>query len=143
MEVYFLGRGDPCGMRGFHQQAHPGDGAEPKLTWSGMFESIGVGMQLAAVEGDLGRFRFRGLEIYHAMGAIFKIDRCIDLSAEEAAQVYDRAALRAPIRSTFLKRSLPREVGKDRSQRQGDQRNGLSSSGRWLRRQKERGRPAG
>ncbi len=86
VEVNFLGRGDPCGMRGLHQQAQPGDGAELKLSGCGMLEGIGVGMQLAAVEGDLGRLGLGGLEIHYAMGAIVKINRGVDLAAQEAAQ---------------------------------------------------------
>lgn len=86
MEVNLLGRGDPCGMWGLHQQAQPGNGAELKLAGCGMLEGIGVGMQLAAVERDLGGLWLGSLEIHDAMGAIVKINRGVDLAAQEAAQ---------------------------------------------------------
>ena len=81
MEVNIFGSGDPRGMRGFHQQAHPGDGAEIEPTRSGMLQGIGVGMQLAAIEGDLGGLGLGGLEVHHAVGAIVEINRRIDLTA--------------------------------------------------------------
>ena len=85
VEVYFLGRGDPCSPRGFHQQAQPGDRAETKLTGRGVLEGISIRMQLAAVEGNLGRFGLGSLEIHNGVGAIVEVYRGVDLTAQEAA----------------------------------------------------------
>ena len=86
VEVNFLGGGDPSGVWGFHQQAHPGDGAEPELARGGMLEGIGVGVQLAAVEGDLGGFGLGSLEVDDAVRAIVEVDHRIHLASQETAQ---------------------------------------------------------
>jgi hypothetical protein len=62
-----------------------------------MLESIGVSVQLAAVEGYLLGFGLGGLEIHHAIGAIVEIDYCIELASQKErpgmAREYDRKRL--------------------------------------------------
>ena len=86
MEGNFTGGGGKRGMGGFNVQTQPGDGATVKPVRGGMLEGISVGMQLTAVEGDLGRFRFGGLEVHHGIGAIVEADHSVDLASQEAAQ---------------------------------------------------------
>jgi len=84
MEGNFTGCGGKCGMRRFDVQAQPGDGAAAKPVRGGMFQGISVGMQLAAVERNLGGFRFGGLEVHYAMGAILEINHSVELASQEA-----------------------------------------------------------
>ncbi len=73
-------------MGGFDEQAQPGDGAKTKLARGGMLQGIGVGMQLAAIEGDVLGFGLRGLEVHHAVGAIVEVYQSVKLASQEAAQ---------------------------------------------------------
>ncbi len=86
MEVYFFGGGNPGGMRGFHEQAQPGDGVQAEFARGGVLEGIGIRVQLTAVEWDLSWFGLGGLEIDDAVRSIIEADHRIHLAAQETAQ---------------------------------------------------------
>ena len=52
-----------------------------------MLQGVGVGMQLATVEGDLLLFGGRCLEVHHAKGTIVKANQGVNLAPQEAGEV--------------------------------------------------------
>ena len=57
-----------------------------------MFQGIGIGVQLAAEEGDMLGLRLGGHGNHHTVGAIVEINHSIDLTPQETAHVMTRQA---------------------------------------------------
>ncbi len=86
MERNFAGSGGKGGMRGFNVQTQHRYGTTAKPARNGVLKSIGVGVQLATVERDLGGFGLGGLEVHHTIGAIVEIKNCVQLTSQKAGQ---------------------------------------------------------
>ena len=101
-------------VRGVIRQPEGGDRSFPQLSGDRMLEAVGIGFQLAGIEGDVSLLGFGGLEIDHAEIAVLEFQERIEFPGEIHLQVMpgDADGLR---NDELLRKEEPsgRQVGRE------------------------------